>query len=128
MSPATSETPVISMLADDNGSKGKIEIRGSKSVRITSGPPGPLPMSSDDTDGVDVIAGESQKVTIKRGLIDGVDQKIVMEQGSITIDAGSGSITIQSLTEITLSVAGGTSTIRLTASGIVIQGILVQIN
>ena len=50
------------------------------------------------------------------------------EKFNITIDGGVGTITIQSLTEITLSVAGGLSSITLTPAGITIQGILVQIN
>jgi hypothetical protein len=57
-----------------------------------------------------------------------VDQKIEMTPGNITIDGGVGTITIQSLTEITLSVAGGLSSITLTPAGITIQGLLVQIN
>ena len=68
-----------------------------------------------------------QNVTIQRGLLPGVDQKIEMAPGSIIVDGGIGTVTIKSLTEITLSVAG-VSTITLTPAGIIIQGPLVMIN
>ena len=74
------------------------------------------------------MVGEAQNITVQRGLIPGVDQKMEMTPGSIVIDGGVGTITIQSLTEITLSVAGGLSTISLTPAGIIIQGVLVKIN
>jgi len=47
---------------------------------------------------------------------------------TITVDAGAAKVTIQSLSEITLSVAGGVSTITLTPAGITIQGPLIKIN
>lgn len=111
---------------------GRVDVRGSKGVRVTSGPPAVPELSpdttSDSTDGVEIIVSETQKVTIQRGLLDGIDQKIEMTPGNITVDGGAGPITIQSLTKITLSVAGGMSSITLTPAGITIQGILVQIN
>lgn len=126
----------ISLLATDNvgpvptGMEGEVDVRGAKSVRITSGPflPGlGPPAQSDSTDGVEIAVGETQKVTILRGLLPGVDQKIEMDPGSITIDGGAGSITIQSLTQITLSVAGGVNTITMTPEGITIQGVMITI-
>jgi hypothetical protein len=51
-----------------------------------------------------------------------------MTPGSIVIDAGAGTLTLKSLAEITLSVAGGMATITLTPAGVTIKGILVQIN
>jgi hypothetical protein len=77
---------------------------------------------------VEVVAGEAQNVTIQRGLLPGVDQQIEMTPSGITIDAGMGTLTIQSLTQITLSVAGGLSSITLGPQGITIQGLLVQVN
>jgi hypothetical protein len=118
----------ITVLAAGMTLDGQVDVGASKGVRITAGPQELPPTASDSTNGVEAIVGELQNITLQRGLIDGVDQKILMAPGSITIDGGAGTITIQSLTEITLSVAGGLSTITLTPAGIKIQGILVQIN
>lgn len=101
---------------------GRVNVRGLAGVRITAGPP-PLPeTNSNSTQGVEIEVGEIQNVTIKRGLIDGVDQKIEMTPTGITVDGGAMPITIQSLTKITLSVAGGLSSIELSPEGITIQG------
>jgi hypothetical protein len=86
------------------------------------------PTTSSSTDGIEVIASEAQKITIQRGLIPAVDQLIEMDPGSIMIDGGVGTITVQSLTEIKLQVAGGVSSITLTPAGIIIQGPIVMIN
>jgi hypothetical protein len=77
---------------------------------------------------VEIVVGEAENVTLQRGLIPDVDQKVEMTPSGITIDAGVGSITIQSLTQITLSVAGGLSTITLAPEGITLQGLMIQIN
>ena len=126
--PAIPGPNVITLLAAGLGMDGKVDVRGSQGVRITAGPPPLPPASSDSTNGVEIVAGEAQNVTIQRGLIPAVDQKIEMEPGSITVDGGAGTITIQSLTEITLQVAGGLASIKLTPAGIILQGILIQIN
>ena len=127
--PPSGSPNVISLLATDlTGMNGGVEVRGAKGVRISAGPPMLPPTSSDSTNGVEIVVGEAQNVTILRGLLPGVDQKIEMAPGSITVDAGLGTVTIQSMTEITLSVAGGLSTISLTPAGITIQGLLVKIN
>jgi len=109
------------------GTGGQVNVRGNQGVRITAGPPPLPPTDSDSTDGVEIAVGELQKVTIQRGLIPGVDQKIEMTPSGITVDAGAMPVTIQSLTQITLSVAGGLNTITLTPTGITIQGVLIQI-
>jgi hypothetical protein len=128
MPPATAGRNVISLVAAGMGTDGKVDIRGSQGVRVTTGPP-PIPPTDDDgTNGLEVIVSEAQNVTIQRGLLPGVDQKIEMTPGNITVDAGVGTVTIQSLTEITLSVAGGLSSITLTPAGVIIQGIIVKIN
>jgi len=127
--PPSSDPNVISLLATDlTGMNGGVEVRGAKGVRITAGPPLLPPTSSSSTNGVEIVVGETQNVTIQRGLLPGIDQKIEMAPGSITVDGGLGTVTIQSMTEITLQVAGGLSTISLTPAGITIQGILVKIN
>lgn len=129
--PASPGPNIITLLATDllgMGEDGTIDVKGAKGVRITAGPPLLVPAHSDSTNGVEVATGETQNVTIKRGLLDGVDQKMEMTPAGITIDGGACPITIQSLTEITLSVAGGLSTITLTPAGITIQGVIIQIN
>jgi hypothetical protein len=126
--PAAPGPFVINILASGMGMDGNVNVRGSQGVRITAGPP-PLPAtSSESTNGVEIMVGEVQNVTIQRGLLPGVDQKIEMTPSGITVDGGAMPVTIQSLTQITLSVAGGLSTITLGPQGVTIQGILVQIN
>ena len=123
----------ITLLAGGNTFiDGKVDIRGSKGVRITSGPPA-IPMvspetTSDSTDGVEIIASEAQDVTIQRGMIPAVDQLIQMTPGAIMVDGGVGTVTIQSLTSVKLQVAGGISSITLTPAGIIIEGPIVMIN
>jgi hypothetical protein len=127
MPPAIPGPHSITILAAGMTLDGKVDVGASQGVRITAGPPELPPTSSDSTNGVEVMVGETQEITIQRGLITGVDQQIAMAPGSITVDGGIGTVTIQSLTEITLSVAG-VSTIKLTPAGIIIQGPLVMIN
>lgn len=119
---------IITIASPGMGTDGRVDVRGSQGVRVTAGPPPLPPTTSDSTNGVEIIVGEAQMVTIQRGLIPGVDQKIEMTPSGITVDAGTMPITIQSLTQITLSVAGGSSTIVLDPAGVTIQGITVQIN
>ena len=119
---------VITLMAAGIMPNGQVNVRGSQGVRITTGPPLLPPTESDSTNGVEIVVGEVQNVTVQRGLLDGVDQKIEMTPSGITVDAGAMPVTIQSLTQITLSVAGGLSTITLGPEGVTIQGLLVQIN
>lgn len=119
---------VITIAAPGMGMDGRVDVRGSQGVRVTAGPPPLPPTTSDSTNGVEIVVGEVQNVTIQRGLLPGVDQKIEMTPSGITVDAGSMPVTIQSLTQITLSVAGGLSAITLGPQGITLQGVLVQIN
>jgi hypothetical protein len=119
---------VLSLFAGGMGTDGRIEAHGSQGVRITAGPPQLPPATSESTNGAEIIVGELQNITIQRGLIEGVDQEILMEPGSILVDGGVGTVTIQSMTEVKLQVAGGLSSITLTPAGIIIQGLLVTIN
>ena len=125
--PGIPKPNVITVLATGLGSDGQVNVRGTKGVRITAGPPPLPPTESTSTQGVEIVVGQMEKVTIKRGLLP-VDQKIEMTPTGITVDAGMGKVTIQSLTEITLSVAGGLSTITLGPQGVTIKGLLIQIN
>jgi hypothetical protein len=126
--PAPPDPCAITLLSSDiDELKGNVNLRGMGGVRITAGPP-PLPATaSNSTQGVEIEVGEEQSVTIKRGLLDGVDQKIEITPSGITVDGGMGTITIQSLTQITLSVAGGMNTITMTPEGITIQGMQIQV-
>jgi hypothetical protein len=128
--PAPPDPCAITLLSSDiTELKGNVNLRGMGGVRITAGPP-PLPETgSDSTQGVEIEVGEIQNVTIKRGLIDGVDQKIEMTPSGITVDGGMMPVTIQSMTQIKLSVCGGLSSITLGPDGVTIVGLpLVKIN
>jgi hypothetical protein len=128
--PLLPATSVISILAtSDLPGDGQVEVRGAQGVRITTGLLGVPPASSDSTNGVEIVVSDLQNVTIQRGDLPDVCQKIEMTPEGITIDAGVGTLTIKSLTQITLSVAEGLSTITLGPEGITIKGLpLVQIN
>jgi len=129
MPPTTPAPFVISILSAGMGTDGRVEVRGSQGVRITAGPPPLPPISSEATNGVEIIVGETQNVTIQRGILPVIDQKIEMTPSGITIDGGMGSVTIKSLTQITLSVMEGLSTITLGPTGVAIQGVpFVKIN
>jgi hypothetical protein len=119
---------VITLLAAGEGTDGLVNVRGSQGVRITAGPPLLPPTSSESTDGVEIVTGELQKVTLQRGLLPAVDQKIEMTPDAITIDAGKGKVTIQSLTEITLSVAGGVTRIKLGPEGVTIEALQIKLS
>ena len=125
---------LIQMLAIDSGDdNGQIEMRGSQSVRITSGVPegsgGPR-ISNKATNGVTVRAGDGQKVAIAQGCDDETENLIVLnprENAGILIRTQT-NITLEAVTGIELSVAGGTSSITLTPQGIVMKGPLIRIN
>src|SRR5580698_7726850 len=108
----------------DNGT---VEIRGCNGVRVTTGPvetpAASPPVAGDSTDGVEIIASETQSIKIHRGLVDEADQKIEMTPGlpagAILVDGGAGPVTVQSTTMVTLKV--GQSSITLTPEGITIN-------
>ncbi len=125
--PTDADPSTITLLAvgglptfDDDG---KVDIRGTKGVRITAGvmslPMLSPPVTSDSTDGVEIVVDEMQSITIQRGLSP-LSQKIEMAPNSITVDAGMAG---------TLTLKAGLSQIMISAEGITIQGLpLVQIN
>lgn len=125
---------VITILASGTDqsafSDGKVDVRGSKGVRITSGPAigPPLPTTSDSTNGIEVItSSEAQSILLQQGSLP-MSQKIELGLAGITIDGTEHLVTIKSAYSISLTVAGGTSQILITPAGIVIKGPLVQIN
>jgi hypothetical protein len=110
---------------------GLVEVRGDQGVRITTGPVtasnGPK-MSAESTEGVEVAVGDLQSITLIRGMTPGAQQAISIMPSNINILATTAKVLIDSLEQITLQVAGGLSSITLTPSGIVIKGLVVQIN
>jgi hypothetical protein len=120
---------VISVVADaDLPGDGRVEVRGTQGVRITTGPVGVPPTSSESTNGVEIAVFQEQKVTIQCGGLPGVSPQIEMTMEGVTIDAGAAPLTIKSVAQITLSVAEGAATITLGPEGIQIQGALIEIN
>ncbi|HET9743531.1 MAG TPA: hypothetical protein VFQ00_12335 [Terriglobales bacterium] len=118
---------VINVFAPGAGTDGYVDVRGSKGVRITAGPP-PLPPShSSLTNGVELEVSEQQSIKFKRGQLP-VDQKIDMSPGQLTIDAAADTLKINSITEIEISCAGGVCSIKLTPEMIVLKGPIIMIN
>jgi len=117
--PAEPKPCVITLLATGKtGIDGRVEVRGSQGVRITAGPPGVPPTTSDSINGVEIIVSDEQTVTIQRGLLPVEQQKIEMTPEGITIDAGMGILTLKS----------GGSSISLAPNVVMIKGDFVLIN
>ena len=119
--PATAGPSRIILLAGGSAPSGfmddgMVDVRGTKGVRVTAGPP-TIPLISpattqEATDGVDVIVSEDQAITLRRGLVPMVDQRIELTSDGILIDAGvMGTLTLRAgLSEITIDVTGITIT------------------
>jgi hypothetical protein len=107
---------------------GLVNVRGSQGVRVTSGPPMMPPTASESTNGVEVVVHDLGTLTLQRGLIPPASQQMVMKLDGITIDAGVGKVTIESLTEITLSVAGGLTKIKLGPEGVTIEALTIKLS
>jgi hypothetical protein len=125
---------LIEMLAMDSGDdNGRIEMRGSTSVRITSGVPegsGGPKISNKATNGIVVRAGDGQVVAVSQGCDDNPGNLVLLNHPStegILIKTET-KITLYADAGIELSVAGGTSSITLTPSGIVMKGPIIRIN
>ena len=128
MPPAPPSDNVITILAAGYGVDGLVNVRGSKGVRVTSGPP-PMPETkSSDTNGVEVIVGETGNLTMQRGLIPEVDQKMEMTPEGITVDGGAQKVTIKSLTAIELSVCEGIAKISIGPEGVTIQALQINLS
>jgi hypothetical protein len=107
---------------------GLVNVRGSQGVRVTSGPPYMPPTASDSTNGVEIVVSDLGNLTLQRGLLPPASQQLQMTPQGITIDAGMGQVTIQSLTGITLSVAGGLSKITLGPEGVTIEALQINLS
>jgi hypothetical protein len=125
--PAIPGRSIVTILAAGLGVDGLVDVRGSQGVRVTAGPPPALPAASSTTNGVDVIAGQTGSIKLERGLLP-VDQKIEMTPAGIKINAGSMPVTIESLTGITLSVAGGVAKIKIGPEGVTIEGLTLRLS
>jgi hypothetical protein len=134
--PAEPDPCVVTVLAAGvEPEDGLVNVRGTAGVRITAGPLEDPPTYSPETQGVEIMVSEEQTVTIQRGLLP-TDQIVEMSEEGITLSSGgaeltitdTGEIIIESLTEITLAVAGGAASISITPEGITITGVLVEIN
>jgi hypothetical protein len=105
--------------------EGNVDIRGSKGVRITAGPPA-LPLvspavSSETTDGVEIAVSATQSIKLDRGDPSlPASQSIELTPGKVLIEGGVGEIIIESTTKITLAV--GLNSITISQEGITIMG------
>jgi hypothetical protein len=104
---------------------GRIYVHGSQGVRITSGPSGQPHCGNPDINGLEMHVGGAQEIIVRRG--DPVEQTIQISPGLMAVNSPS-LISIVSDEQIELSVAGGTSSIILSPSGIVLKGPIIQIN
>jgi hypothetical protein len=119
---------VITVFAPGLGIDGLVNVRGSQGVRVTSGPP-PLPAAeSSSTNGIEILTGETGNVTIQRGLLPEVDQKMEMTPTGVTIDGGAQTVTIKSLTRIELSVCEGVAKITIDPSGVTIDALTINLS
>ena len=107
---------------------GRVNVRGSQGVRVTAGPP-PLPeTTSDSTNGVEILVGETGNLTLQRGIISDVDQKMEMTPTGVTIDGGVQTVTIKSMTKIELSVCEGVAKITIDPTGVTIDALTIKLS
>jgi len=125
----TQEDPFMGLIASDFSEKGRVCVRGCQGVRITSGPPIQPQADNEEITGIDMQTGDEQLINIMRGMHPWTtDQRITLAQKGIAIYCGTGQIKLDAQEQITLQVAGGTSSITLTATGIVMKGPQISIN
>lgn len=127
LAPGPAGTSVVAILATGSGTDGLVDVRGSKGVRVTAGPPPVLPADASTTDGVEILVGQTGSLTLRRGLLP-VDQKVELTPSGVTVDAGAMPVTIKSLSSIELSVAGGTTKLRLGPEGVTIEAITIRLS
>lgn len=125
------QAPRIELLAagSDQGG-GELHARASKGIRLTVAPAGVPPETIDpDICGVEVEVGDFECIHLQRGIDDNPMRGVIaMNLDGIGINAYQGGVWLKSDTLIKLMVAGGTSSIALTPTGIVMQGPIIQIN
>lgn len=126
--PAIPAENLINIVAAGMGMDGHVNVRGSQGVRVTAGPPVLLPTGSSSTNGVEILVGETGSMTLQRGLIPEVDQKMEMTPEGITIDGGAQTVTIKSLTKIELSVCEGVAKITIDPTGVTIEALTIKLS
>jgi hypothetical protein len=131
VSPLLPGEPVISILAAATLGLpvGRVDVRAGQGVRLAAGPAPPAgpPGSDGSTSGVEVATGALESIKLERGLLP-TDQKIEMTPTGIRINAGSMPVEIESLTGITLSVAGGVAKIHIGPEGVSIEGLTLRLS
>ena len=125
--PAIPGECVVTIRAAGAKGDGLVDVRGSKAVRLSAGPPALPPPGSETPDGIDILAGQTSSVKVVRGLLP-TDQRIELTPGGITIDAGAMGVTIKSLSSIELSVAGGVTKLRLGPEGVTIEALTIKLS
>lgn len=125
--PAIPGPCAVTIVATGMGTDGLVDVRGSKGVRVTAGPPPALPADSPTTNGVEVAVGQTGSLSLQRGLLP-TDQKVELTPAGITIDAGTMGVTIKSLSSIELSVGEGLTRLRLGPEGVTIEAVTIRLS
>lgn len=125
--PSAPTETVFNILAAGLGADGRVNVRGSRGVRVSAGPPSLPETDSTGTNGVEVVVGPAGSLTLQRGLLP-TDQKVELTPTGITIDAGAAAVTIRSLSSIELSVAGGLTKLRLSPEGVTIEAVTIRLS
>jgi hypothetical protein len=122
--------PIATLAAiGKSGETGRVLVIGTQGVRIVSQTNGDPAPDHESISGVEVQVGDEQFVHIMRGMDPwGNDHRITMAPQGIAIHCGTGEVSIDASEQITLKVAGGTSSITLAPTGIVLKGPIIQIN
>jgi len=114
----------IAGVAHDS-SKGRVVVLGTQGVRIVSETTAVIQPDDTSISGVDIQVADEKEIRFMQGQY--CTQKMVMAKDAITI-TGSTSVVIQCNQQITLQVAGGTSSITLSPEGITMQAPMIQLN
>jgi hypothetical protein len=125
--PLGGQASVISLVAQgDTSMDGRVEAHGNQGVRITSGE-GILPASNPEIQGVEIAVPASHQIKLGQGNdFDDPDQMLILGEAGAMIYSKNGCVQINAGTQITLGV--GSSYVKITNAGVMINGILVKVN
>jgi len=132
---SSSEPNVTLAASDSDGSdSGAVLVRGNRLVRITSGTSSEV-QSDEDPDlpapqmGIQMQVGNDHEISLQRGTKDNPNLGVIaMSDDGIWADANQGMFLVTSKTMIKFQVAGGTSSIILTPSRVIIKGPIITLN